>query len=121
MNKYLKVFLLLAIVSVAFFAADAFAATAGGGKDVFTIVVSRLTNTFKNVRTVVFVLGGFGLIGMGFGAIFGKIKWGWVAALASGLAVVALAGAAVDYVTQNSANTKKAEMMGFGDTLTGAN
>ncbi len=118
MNKYLKIFLLFAVVSVAFVATDAFA-QAGTSSDVFATVVSRLTNTFKNVRTVVFVLGGFGLIGMGFGAIFGKIKWGWVAALASGLAVVALAGAAVDYVTRDSANQNTADVVSFDDTLGG--
>ena len=46
-------------------------------------------------------------------AIFGKIKWAWFAALAFGLAVVAAAGAIVNY----AANTNKATGGNFKDTL----
>ncbi len=113
MNKYVKMFMFLAIASLAFVATDASA------QNVFSVVISRLTATFQNVRTVVFVLGGFGLIGMGFSAILGKIKWGWVAALAAGLAVVALAGAAVDYVTEDTANTAYTGDYDLGNTLLG--
>lgn len=95
MNRYLKIFLMFAVVALVFTATDASA------QNVFSQILSKLLNTFKNVRSVIFVVGGFGLVGLGFAAIFGKIKWPWLAALACGLAVVALAGAMVDYVTDS--------------------
>ncbi len=101
MNKYLKMFLMIAVVACVFTASSAFAQD----ESVFTTILSKLLNTFKNVRNVIFVVGGFGLVGLGFAAIFGKVKWVWLAALACGLAIVALAGAMVDYVTQSDGGT----------------
>lgn len=98
MNKYLKYFLIAAVIAIAFTATGGFAQ----GDNVFSTITSRLLVTFKNIRTVIFVVGGFGLVGLGFAAIFGKIKWPWLAALACGLAIVALAGAMVEYVTKDT-------------------
>lgn len=114
MNKYVKYFLCALVFSLAFVAVSSDAA-------VFDTITSRLKITFQSVRTVIFVVGGFGLIGLGFAAIFGKIKWPWLAALACGLAIVALAGSLVDYVTQESENVQapSAALLGgeFQDTL----
>ena len=98
-SKYFKYFLVVAIVALVFTATAGFAQDAGGG--VFNTIGSRMKNTFKNIQSIIFIVGGFGLIGLGFAAIFGKIKWPWLAALACGLAIVAVAGALVDYVTQD--------------------
>ncbi len=80
---------------------------------VFGTAAGKLVDLFKNAKMVVFVIGGFGLVALAFQAIFGKIKWAWFAALAFGLAVVAAAGAIVNY----AANTNKAAGNKFGDTL----
>lgn len=81
---------------------------------VFEDVKKKLVDLFKNAKMVIFVIGGFGLICLAFQAIFGKVKWPWFAALAFGLAVVAAAGAIVNYAANNdSAVTTSA----FGDTL----
>lgn len=80
---------------------------------VFTTAAKKLVDLFKNAKMVVFVIGGFGLVALAFQAIFGKIKWAWFAALAFGLAVVAAAGAIVNY----AANTPGAAGSKFGDTL----
>ena len=94
-NRYFKVLAYVTLFALAFMATSAFAED-----DVFKTITERLATTFKSVRTVIFIVGGFGLVGLGFAAIFGKIKWTWLAALAAGLAIVALAGAVVNYVTQ---------------------
>ncbi len=99
MNKYLRICMMVAIAAIMFTAVDALAAESS---NVFSTVLNKLLVTFKNIRNVIFVVGGFGLVGLGFAAIFGKVKWPWLAALACGLAIVALAGAMVDYVTQGS-------------------
>ena len=59
------------------------------------------------------------MIGLGFAAIFGKVNWKWLAALACGLAIVAVAGQVVDYVTRQDVGQNKVDVVGssFGDTL----
>jgi type IV secretory pathway VirB2 component (pilin) len=91
-------------------------AYAAGGSTVFGTVKSKLTQLFKNAKLVVFVIGGFGLIALAFQAIFGKVKWPWFAALGFGLAVVAAAGAIVDYAVSNDGSTEYAK---FEDSLQG--
>ncbi|MGN1063082.1 MAG: TrbC/VirB2 family protein [Alphaproteobacteria bacterium] len=119
MNTFVKYLSFFAMAGLAFVATDAFAEGVAnvGSADVFSVVLERMVTTFQNVRSVIFVVGGFGLVGLAFGAIFGKVSWKWLAALACGLAIVAVAGAVVDYVTQaDSAKTAYAPGQ-FGDTL----
>ncbi|MDR1026575.1 MAG: TrbC/VirB2 family protein [Lactobacillus sp.] len=59
----------------------------------------KTRNVFENVKTIIFIVGGFGLVGLAFAAIFGKVKWNWFAALAVGLAILAAAGSIVEYAT----------------------
>ncbi len=118
MNKYLRVCMMVAVAAIMFTAVDALAAE--GGNDVFSTVLNKLLVTFKNIRNVIFVVGGFGLVGLGFAAIFGKVKWPWLAALACGLAIVALAGAMVDYVTHgDDSDTSLDYTADWDDTLGG--
>lgn len=117
MNKMLKMMCYIAVMTVAFAATNAFAQGLGGGDDVFATILTRMVTTFQNVRSVVFVLGGFGLVGLAFAAIFGKVQWKWLGALAAGLAVVAVAGAVIDYVTQSDASQQAYQGGQLGDTL----
>ena len=89
--------------------------------DVFTTAKNKLASVFRNAKTVLFVIGGFGLIALAFQALFGKVKWPWFAALAFGLAVVAAAGSVVNYATDDgSVNTTGTAADGFADTLNGS-
>lgn len=121
MTKFLKYLSLFAVIAIAFAATDAFAQVNASGANVFETVTDRMVQTFKNVRAVIFIVGGFGLVGLGFAAIFGKVNWKWLAALAAGLAIVAVAGAVVDYVTQSGDDVNLSDYA-FGanseDTLT---
>ncbi|MDO4161397.1 MAG: TrbC/VirB2 family protein [Pseudomonadota bacterium] len=81
---------------------------------VFDTAVKKLGDLFRNSKMVIFVIGGFGLIALAFQAIFGKVKWAWFAALAFGLAVVAAAGAIVNYASQDAATGGN---YNFSDTL----
>lgn len=119
MNTFVKYLSLFAIVSIAFLATDALASGTSslGSEDAFSIILTRMVTTFRNVRSVIFVVGGFGLVGLAFAAIFGKVKWAWLAALAVGLAIVAIAGAVVDYVTQANSAQNVYTPSQFGDTL----
>ena len=80
---------------------------------VFGTAIDKMANLFTNAKLVIFMIGGFGLVALAFQAIFGKVKWAWFAALAFGLAVVAAAGAIINY----AANTNNAVGASFKDSL----
>lgn len=77
----------------------------------------KAIKVFSAVKTIVFVVGGFGLIALAFQAIFGKVKWPWFAGLAFGLAVLAAAGAIVDYATGTTSHQGTDGQAGMGDTF----
>ena len=92
MLKFCKILVLVAVVTLVS-TPDAFAAN----NDVFATVVSKGVELFGNIRKIVFVLGGFGLVGLSVAAIFGKAMWKWFGFLAVGLMTVSLAGSIVTY------------------------
>ena len=63
---------------------------------------NKTRNVFDSVKTITFILGGFGLVGVAYSAIMGKVKWTWFAGLAVGLAILAAAGSIVEYATGSS-------------------
>jgi len=81
------------------FAAEAFAE---GTNSLMDNAQTKVINVFESVKTITFIVGGFGLIGIAYQAIIGKVKWGWFAGLAVGLALLAAAGAIVEYATGDS-------------------
>jgi type IV secretory pathway VirB2 component (pilin) len=88
---------LVALFCLFGFAGDA-AATATGSS-IMTTATDKARNVFNSVKTIIFVVGGFGLVGIAWAAIFGKINWKWFAALAVGLAIVAAAASIINYAT----------------------
>lgn len=106
MKKLSKVLAVAGIASVV--ASDAFADAGGAlGK-----ITTKAASIFSGVRKIVFVVGGFGLIGLAMAAIFGKIQWKWFGALAVGLVILAIAGSIVEYITNDGELSSKA-----GDTF----
>ena len=106
MSKTLKIMMSIALVAVLFVACGAFAAS---GDNVFEEALAKLGALFKNVRSVVYLLGAFALIGFAIAAIFGKLEWKKVAVLAVGLAVLAIADRVVTYAVDSEANTDVVE------------
>ena len=85
-------------------------------ESVMGIAAGKALAAFKATRTIIFIIGGFGLVGIAFAAIFGKINWKWFAALAVGLGILAAAGAVVQYATTNQNDNGSTGHSDFGDT-----
>lgn len=81
---------------------DAYAerwARAVSGSDAFQVSFLMTENLLVQVIGVVMVLGGFGLVGVSVGAIFGKVNWKWAAYLAFGLFICAMTFGVIMYFT----------------------
>ena len=101
MNNLKKVLMLcsLTLVFTLTFVNGAFAV---GGTSLMSTAADKALVVFNHVKGIIFIVGGFGLVGIAFQAIFGKVKWSWFAGLAVGLALLAAAGAIVEYATGDS-------------------
>ncbi len=95
MKMLKKMFILcsLALVFTVMFAEASSASTVMG------VATGKAVTIFNHVKMIIFVVGGFGLVGIAFQAIFGKVKWTWFAGLAVGLAILAAASSIVNYAT----------------------
>lgn len=69
------------------------------GASLMNTAQTKTRNVFDSVKTITFILGGFGLVGIAYSAILGKVNWKWFAGLAVGLAILAAAGSIVEYAT----------------------
>lgn len=69
------------------------------GVSIMDTAATKTRNTFDKVKTITFILGGFGLVGIAFQAVMGKVKWTWFAGLAVGLGILGAAGSIVEYAT----------------------
>ena len=69
------------------------------GASLMNTAQTKTRNVFDSVKTITFILGGFGLVGIAYSAILGKVNWKWFAGLAVGLAILGAAGSIVEYAT----------------------
>ena len=97
MKTIMKTLVFVALVGIVFYGFDTLAAPVGDVNKGWQNAFDVLVKTFKNVRTLVYVIGAFGLIGIAIGGIMGKIKWAWLGYLAAGLAIVAAADLIISY------------------------
>jgi hypothetical protein len=85
-----------AIAITAFFMPDVALAQEGG---VFQTLSNKGTTTFTNLRVIMFIIAGFGIIGMAAMAFFGKFDWRWTFSMGGGLIILAAAGGLIYYAT----------------------
>ena len=84
---------------VAVFALVAVDAFAVDGNSLMGTAAGKVANVFRNVKTITFILGGFGLVAVAYQAAMGKVNWKWFAGLAVGMALLGAAGAIVQYAS----------------------
>lgn len=87
--------------------------TSSFANGVMEVAAGKAVRIFNHIKMIIFVVGGFGLVGIAFQAIFGKVKWTWFAGLAVGLGILAAAGAIVNYATGDTMGKDAA-----GETVT---
>ena len=73
-----------------------------GAAAIFEKAFEVTASVFKNVRYIVYIIGGFGLIGLAVAAILGKMQFKWLVYVALGLAIVAAADMIVQYATETT-------------------
>lgn len=101
--------LLLSLVVIAIFVvldmSDAWADSGaenekGETSTVIGKVRERAIIVIEHIKAIAYIMGGFGLIGLAWGAIFGKINWKWFGSLAIGLFIISWMGMTIDYFTR---------------------
>lgn len=92
---------------------------ASAADSVAVVAQKKALNVFRTVKTIMFIVGGFGLVGLAFAAVFGKLNWKWFAALAVGLAILAAAGSIIEYATGDA--NFQSQPGGFGDSFQQSN
>ena len=93
-NKYFSFLLILGFVLC--LPVDAWA-----DESIFSKIRNKALNVLVDSRRLGYLLGGFGLIGFAFMAVFNKISWKWFANIAIGLFLVSVMGAFIAYFTED--------------------
>lgn len=103
--KKICVVLLLAVLFssvlciVPSFAADTTTATTtGANSGLFADLISKGIKIFEGMRDIIYVVAGFGIIGVAIGGFFGNINWKWLGAIVIGLMVIGLTGGILTYI-----------------------
>ena len=71
----------------------------GSGTGVFSELVRTGQNIFQRLRDLIYVVAGFGIIGVAVGGFFGNLNWKWLGAIVISLIVIASAGELIILIT----------------------
>ena len=64
----------------------------------FSDLIAKGTEIFYGMRDIIYVVAGFGIIGVAVGGFFGTINWKWLGAIVIGLMVIGLTGGILVYI-----------------------
>ena len=94
--------------------AAAQASIAGCSGDVFQQIQCKVLQFLSNLRTLAYVLAGFGLIMFAYAAIFNKVNWKHLSSIGMGLFLLAMMGPFIEYFSGNSSVTTA---LGYGNFM----
>ena len=86
--------------------------TPAGASGIFSDLTSKGAEIFMGVRDIVYVVSGFGIIGIAIGGFFGNLNWKWLGAIIIGLMVVGMTASILEYVAGSGVS-----LGGITDTL----
>ena len=90
---------LLLVLSLVLCAAPALAAEATtSNTSLFSDLTQKGIRIFEGMRDIIYVVSGFGIIGVAVGGFFGNINWKWLGAIVIGLMVIGLTGEILRYI-----------------------
>lgn len=73
--------------------------------DAEAALFSQLTESgskiFEGMKTVIYAVAGFGIIGIAIGGFFGNLNWKWLSAIIIGLLVIAMTAGILSYMTES--------------------
>lgn len=65
---------------------------------IFSGLVCKGAEIFKGLRDLIYVVAGFGIIGVAVGGFFGNLNWKWLGAIIIGLVVIATTGEIINAI-----------------------
>lgn len=112
-KKVAHLCLLTALFSSVLFATSAYAdGSMAQGTGLFSDLINKGAEIFNGIRDIVYVVAGFGIIGVSVGGFFGNMNWKWLGAIVIGLMVIGLTGSIISYVGADEVTAEK-----VGNTL----
>lgn len=76
--------------------------TSNTGKDtgnLFSSLTDSGKRIFNDLRELIYIVAGFGIIAVGVGGIFGNLNWKWLGAIIISLVIIATAGELIQVMT----------------------
>ncbi len=90
--------------------------------DAEAALFSQLTESgskiFEGMKTVIYAVAGFGIIGIAIGGFFGNLNWKWLSAIIIGLLVIAMTAGILSYMTESDLKDSSIDIQ---DSLKNAN
>ncbi len=105
-KKTLLLSLMIFALSSVLFAGDSYA--------LFEELTQKGSEIFMGMRDIIYVVAGFGIIGVAVGGFFGTINWKWLGAIIIGLFVIATTAAFINYVAYGKSGS---QIAGITDSL----
>lgn len=96
-KKTLKLATLVFFFSSVLFTSPAFA-DGSTGSGLFSDLIKKGAEIFNGMRDIIYVVAGFGIIGVSVGGFFGNLNWKWLGAIVIGLMVIGLTGSIISFV-----------------------
>lgn len=93
-KKFSLIAVFVLLFSSVLFITPAFAAQTG----LFSELTAKGIEIFQGMRDIIYVVAGFGIIGVAIGGFFGNINWKWLGAIVIGLMVIGLTGGILTYI-----------------------
>jgi len=88
-----------------------------GGFGIFNYLACKITTVVADVRAIVYILAGFGMIAFAYGAIIGKINFKQLANIGIGLFILSMTTSFIEYFVFNDGTSR----LQYGDYLPNGN